>query len=235
MLNIRNVSVAYDNVVALQDVSLVVHGGEISAIVGPNGAGKSTLLKAISGTVELRSGTIDMAGRDLRSVDPADRPRLGIAHVPEGRQVFNELTVEENLILGATCLYEPARRKERFEAVFDLFPILSERHMQLAGTLSGGEQQMLAIGRGLMMDPVLMLLDEPSLGLAPAVVKDIFRVIQRLKSEFGLTVVLVEQRVLETIDSCDSCHVLAAGRFLASGPRQDVVASGAISRAYFGK
>lgn len=234
MLEIERLSVSYQHVVALADVSLTIEPGEIAAVVGPNGAGKSTLLKAISGTAPLKSGLIRFLGQDLHRVRPVDRPALGIAHVPEGRQIFTDLTVEDNLHLGASRVGQTAVREEQLRLVYELFPTLLERRRQFAGTLSGGQQQMLAIGRGLMLSPKLMLLDEPSLGLAPTVVRNIFNVLRHLNRELRLTVVLVEQRVVETLDYCDTCHVLASGRLVASGGRKDIVDSGAISRAYFG-
>ncbi len=200
MLTVDGVTVTYGGLHALSGVSLAVGEGQFVAIVGPNGAGKTTLFKTISGTVTPLSGRVIYDGRDLRGVPPWQRAHLGIAHVPEGRQVFSTLTVLENLEMGAypqSGGHEWARNIER---IFALFPVLAERRHQLAGTLSGGEQQMLAIGRGLASSPRLMLLDEPSMGLAPAVADLIFERIAALNREDRITLLLVEQRVAEALE-----------------------------------
>jgi len=234
MLEIDGLSVAYGGLHALSGVSLTVAEGQFVAIVGPNGAGKTTLFKAISGTVAPSSGRILYDGRDLLGVPPWQRAHLGIAHVPEGRQVFGALTVLENLEMGA---YPPsgdrgwARNSER---IFALFPVLAERRRQLAGTLSGGEQQMLAIGRGLASSPRLMLLDEPSMGLAPAVADLIFDRIAALNREDGITLLLVEQRVAEALESCDYGYVLETGRVVLEGRHDALIADDRVRRAYLG-
>ena len=208
MLRVEKLSAGYGAVQALNEISVAVEDGAFVAIVGPNGAGKTTLFKTISGTVAAQSGKITYDGQDLLAVPPAMRPRLGIAHVPEGRQVFRTLTVEENLETGSYATKDLAGAKRALERVFTLFPRLAERRMQLAGTLSGGEQQMLAIGRGLVSVPKLLLLDEPSMGLAPAIVDSIFETIQAIHAEYKLSILLVEQRVAEALQSCTHAYVV---------------------------
>jgi branched-chain amino acid transport system ATP-binding protein len=203
-------------------------------VVGPNGAGKSTLFKTISGTVAPVSGEIICNGRNLLALPAAERAHFGIAHVPEGRQVFASMTVMENLEMGAYTRNGRMRRSETLPAIFELFPILAERRDQLAGTLSGGEQQMLAIGRGLASAPDLLMLDEPSMGLAPAVVDAIFERIRQIHQERGLTILLVEQRVVEALESCDHGYVLETGRVVLSGPRDVIMSNAEVRRAYLG-
>ena len=234
MLQVEALSVAYGGLRALNDVSLTVAEGEFVAIVGPNGAGKTTLFKTISGTVAPLMGRIRFGGRDLLAVPPAERARLGIAHVPEGRQVFKSMTVMENLELGA---YRPDARaawRRNLERIFGLFPVLADRQDQLAGTLSGGEQQMLAIGRGLASSPKLLLLDEPSLGLAPTVADLIFESIEQIHRQDKLTTLLVEQRVVEALQSCDSGYVLETGRVVLQGPHDKLLADDRVRKAYLG-
>ena len=197
MLEVRNLSVAYGGLRALSDVSLSVGERQFVTLVGPNGAGKSTLFKTISGVVAPVSGAISFAGQDLLARRPSDRAHLGIAHVPEGRQVFKTLTVRENLEMGAYPKAGHAHWAQTLDRIHTLFPILQERAAQLAGTLSGGEQQMLAIGRGLACAPRLLMLDEPSMGLAPSVADTIFDRISQIHREDGVTILLVEQRVAE--------------------------------------
>ncbi len=207
---------SYDGLRALVDVSLEVGDGEFVTIVGPNGAGKSTLLKAISGTVPAEDGRIAYRGRDIGTLRPSERAALGIAHVPEGRRVFPSLSVMENLELGSYRRAARAGRSAALDTVLTLFPILRERRRQLAGSLSGGEQQMLALGRGLMAQPDLLLLDEPSQGLSPRIVEQIFETIDRIRRERRLTILLVEQRVVEALELCDRGYVLETG---TRGPR----------------
>lgn len=233
VLEVQDAVCRYGQSLAIANVSLSVRKGEMAAVLGPNGAGKSTLLKLISGTAPLSSGRIVFEGQDLARVRAVDRVRLGIAHVPEGRQVFADMTVEENLLLGATIRSKPDLVREQFDVVYDLFPILKARRLQMAGTFSGGEQQMLAIGRGLMMAPRLVLLDEPSLGLAPSIVKDVFRIIRLLRERLALTVIVVEQRVHETIGACDRCHLLASGHLVASVASAEMNEE-LLAAAYFG-
>jgi branched-chain amino acid transport system ATP-binding protein len=234
VLTIRSLSVAYGGLRALSDVSLEVERGQFVAVVGPNGAGKSTLFKTISGTVAPVSGEIICNGRNLLTLPAAERAHFGIAHVPEGRQVFASMTVMENLEMGAYTRNGRMRRSETLPAIFELFPILAERRDQLAGTLSGGEQQMLAIGRGLASAPDLLMLDEPSMGLAPAVVDAIFERIRQIHRDRGLTILLVEQRVVEALESCDRGYVLETGRVVLSGPRDVIMSNAEVRRAYLG-
>ncbi|MEP9375731.1 ABC transporter ATP-binding protein [Aquabacter sp. CN5-332] len=234
MLSLHKVCVRYGGLSALTDVSLEVGEGEFVTVIGPNGAGKTTLMKAISGVVPLAGGRIMLSGTDLSKVPAQKRPHLGLAHVPENRQVFGGLSVLENLALGTTSLADPARREANIEYVLDLFPILRERTTQLAGTLSGGQQQMLAIGRGLASSPKVLLLDEPSMGLAPSIVDMIFERIARIHRETGLTVVLVEQRAIEALELCTRAYVLTTGRVVASGAGRDLMRNEEVSRAYLG-
>ena len=234
MLTIDGLTVAYGGLVALSGVSLKVEEGQFVAIVGPNGAGKTTLFKAISGTVEPAAGRIDYDGRDLLAVPAWQRAHLGIAHVPEGRQVFPSLSVIENLEMGAYPASGQRAWARSLERIFTLFPALAERRRQLAGTLSGGEQQMLAIGRGLASSPRLLLLDEPSMGLAPTVADLIFDRSAALNREDRITLLLVEQRVAEALESCDHGYVLETGRVVLEGPHQTLLADDRIRQAYLG-
>jgi branched-chain amino acid transport system ATP-binding protein len=233
-LKIRSLSVAYGGLEALAGVSLDVAEGEFVAVVGPNGAGKTTLFKTISGTVAPSAGEISYRGTDLLSLASAERAQRGIAHVPEGRQVFASMTVMENLEMGAYTTNGRARWRELLPTILALFPVLDERRDQLAGTLSGGEQQMLAIGRGLASAPELLLLDEPSMGLAPAVVDAIFERIHQIHRDHGLTILLVEQRVAEALESCDRGYVLETGRVVMQGRHDELVADPRVKRAYLG-
>jgi branched-chain amino acid transport system ATP-binding protein len=234
MLAVEGLGVTYGGLRALDGVALQVDEGEFVTIVGPNGAGKTTLLKAISGSVPTEAGRVVYRGRDLARLRPSERAALGIAHVPEGRRVFPSLTVLENLELGS---YRRAARPDRAKelaAVYALFPILKERRTQLAGSLSGGEQQMLALGRGLMAKPDLLLLDEPSQGLGPRIVELIFETIDRIRRERGLTILLVEQRVVEALELCDRGYVLETGRVVLAGARDALLADSRVQRAYLG-
>jgi branched-chain amino acid transport system ATP-binding protein len=234
MLDIVDLSVSYGGLRALTGVSLSVALGKFVTVVGPNGAGKTTLFKAISGVVPVQAGRIEFQGQPLLPMPMARRAHLGIAHVPEGRQVFRTLTVRENLEMGA---YPDAGRRQwahTLERIHTLFPILAERAAQLAGTLSGGEQQMLAIGRGLACAPRLLMLDEPSLGLAPAVAETIFERISQIHREDGVTILLVEQRVAEALELSDFGYVLETGRVVMSGSYQELLADDRIRRAYLG-
>jgi branched-chain amino acid transport system ATP-binding protein len=233
VLLIDALTVAYGGLAALSDVSLSVREGQFVSIVGPNGAGKTTLFKAISGTVRPIAGSIRFLDRDLLRIAPSERAHLGIAHVPEGRQIFPALTVMENLEMGA---YPAAGRRHwtrNRERIFALFPILAERRGQAAGTLSGGEQQMLAIGRGIASSPRLLMLDEPSMGLAPRVADLIFERIGELHRD-GLTILLVEQRVAEAVQSCDFGYVLETGRVVLEGSHQTLLADDRIRSVYLG-
>jgi branched-chain amino acid transport system ATP-binding protein len=234
VLDIVDLSVAYGGLHALSGVSLAVAEGQFVAIVGPNGAGKTTLFKSISGIVAPVSGQITYEGRDLLGLPPWRRAHLGIAHVPEGRQVFSAMTVLENLEMGAYPQSARGQWMRNIERIFALFPVLAERRHQLAGTLSGGEQQMLAIGRGIASSPRLLLLDEPSMGLAPAVADLIFDRITALNREDRITLLLVEQRVAEALESCDYGYVLETGRVVLEGRHEALLADDRIRRAYLG-
>jgi branched-chain amino acid transport system ATP-binding protein len=233
VLKIRSLDVAYGGLRALSGVSLDVERGQFVAVVGPNGAGKTTLFKTISGVVTPSAGEITYNGADLLAVAPAERAQLGIAHVPEGRQVFASMTVMENLEMGAYTRKGQARWSESLPMILQLFPILAERRDQLAGTLSGGEQQMLAIGRGLASAPELLMLDEPSMGLAPAIVDAIFERIQLIHKN-GLTILLVEQRVAEALETCDHGYVLETGRVSMEGNHKTLMSDERVRRAYLG-
>ena len=234
MLSIDGLNVAYGGLKALVDVSLTVAAGQFVAIVGPNGAGKTTLFKTVSGTVQPTAGRITFDGRDLLAVPPPKRAHLGIAHVPEGRQVFRSLSVIENLEMGAVPERGRAEWSRNLEQIFALFPVLKERRDQPAGTLSGGEQQMLAIGRGLASSPRLLLLDEPSMGLAPMLADLIFGRIEEIHRQTGLTVLLVEQRVAEALSACNYGYVLESGRLVLEGTHDLLLADERVKRAYLG-
>ncbi len=234
MLKIRSLDVAYGGLRALNGVSLDVERGQFVAVVGPNGAGKTTLFKTISGVVTPFGGEISYNGRNLLAVPPAERAQLGIAHVPEGRQVFASMTVMENLEMGAYTRNGKKRWGELLPMILELFPVLAERRGQLAGTLSGGEQQMLAIGRGLASAPKLLMLDEPSMGLAPTIVDAIFERIHQIHRQHGLTILLVEQRVAEALESCDRGYVLETGRVVLQGAHDTLVSDARVRRAYLG-
>ncbi|HWL79658.1 MAG TPA: ABC transporter ATP-binding protein [Roseomonas sp.] len=234
MLDVTGVSVSYGGLRALTDVTVTVGAGQFVTVVGPNGAGKSTLFKTISGVVQPGSGSIRFQGQDLLAMKPSKRAHLGIAHVPEGRQVFKAMTVRENLEMGA---YPEAGQREWvrvLDRIHTLFPILAERAGQLAGTLSGGEQQMLAIGRGLASAPKLLMLDEPSMGLAPAIADLIFDRISQIHREDGLTILLVEQRVAEALELCDRGYVLETGRIVLEGPYETLAGDDRVRRSYLG-
>jgi len=234
MLSIEGLDVAYGGLRALAEVSLSVGEGKFVAIVGPNGAGKTTLFKAISGVVAPLGGRITFDGRDLLALPPARRAHLGIAHVPEGRQVFKTLTVLVNLEMGAVPARGRGEWARNLEQIFALFPVLKERSDQPAGTLSGGEQQMLAIGRGLASSPRLLMLDEPSMGLAPVLADQIFDRIEEIHRQAGVTVLLVEQRVAEALGSCDYGYVLESGRLMLEGRHEALLADERVKRAYLG-
>jgi branched-chain amino acid transport system ATP-binding protein len=233
LLRVDGIEVGYGDLTAVGDVSFEVREGEAVALIGANGAGKTTTLRAVSGLLPLRRGRIEFEGQRLDGLAPAQVVARGIAHVPEGRQLFPSLTVRENLDLGARTGAARKRRGESLERVFALFPRLQERAAQFAGTLSGGEQQMCAIGRGLMACPRVLMLDEPSLGLAPVMVKAIFDDLARINGQ-GITILLVEQNVLRSLHLAHRGYVLENGRVTLSGPRQELLASGHIRQAYLG-
>ncbi len=233
ILRLQDVSAAYKGLKALQGVSLEVARGEIVAVVGANGAGKSTLLRAVSGQVST-GGSITFDGQALTQMPPHRITRLGIGLVPEGRRLFPRLSVEDNLRLGAYARRGEADRFRPLDTVFTLFPRLKERLSQRADTLSGGEQQMLAIGRALMTQPRLLMLDEPSQGIAPRLVDDILAAIARIRTELGMTVLLVEQRLGEALALADRAYVLQTGRVVMSGPANAIAADDGVRRAYLG-
>jgi branched-chain amino acid transport system ATP-binding protein len=233
LLRVDGIEAGYGDLTAVGDVSLEVREGEAVALIGANGAGKTTTLRAVSGLLPLRRGRIEFEGQRLDGLTSAQIVARGIAHVPEGRQLFPTMTVLENLELGARTRAARARRDEGLGRVFDLFPRLQERREQLAGTLSGGEQQMCAIGRGLMACPRLLMLDEPSLGLAPVMVKAIFEDLGRINAQ-GLTILLVEQNVLRSLQLAHRGYVLENGRVTRSGTGPELLASGHIKQAYLG-
>ena len=233
MLELRKVDAGYGSFQALFGVDLEVKAGEAVGVVGPNGAGKTTLMRVISGLIRPRSGSIGMQGIDVLATPPHRIVSLGIAHVPENRRLFPGLTVEDNLRMGAFMPEARARHDQRLAFVFDLFPRLKERRHQLAGTMSGGEQQMCAIGRALMSDPNLLLLDEPSAGLAPVVVQQVFELVKRIRAS-GLTVLIVEQNVQQVLKVVDRAYLLEAGTIRASGSSADLLRSDTIKQAYLG-
>jgi branched-chain amino acid transport system ATP-binding protein len=233
MLELRSVDASYGSFQALFGINLEVKAGEAVGVIGPNGAGKTTLMRVISGLIRPTRGSIEMQGADVVAT-PAHRiVSLGIAHVPENRRLFPRLSVEDNLKMGAFMPEARAKFGERLEVVFALFPRLKERRNQLAGTMSGGEQQMCAIGRALMSDPKLLLLDEPSAGLAPVVVQQVFELVKRIRAD-GLTVLIVEQNVQQVLRVVDRAYLLEAGTIRISGAASTVMESDTIRQAYLG-
>jgi branched-chain amino acid transport system ATP-binding protein len=233
MLKVENIDVFYGDLQVLWDVSFEVKAGETVALVGANGAGKSTIIKTISGLNRPANGSISFQDQSLDQT-PAHRIiEHGIAHVPEGRRLFTEMTVRENLIMGSLSPEAKARREETMEWVFGLFPRLKEREKQTTGTLSGGEQQMVAVGRGLMALPRLIMFDEPSLGLAPILVAEIFKIIERIREE-GVTVLIVEQNTKQTLEVCDRGYVLENGRIVLSDTGKALLNNDHVKQAYLG-
>ncbi len=233
LLEIKNMSVNYGGIQALRDVNLVIYPGEVVTLIGSNGAGKSTTLRTISRLVAVRSGQLLYAGQDITRARPDEVVRLGIAQVPEGRRVLTRLTVQDNLELGAFTRTDRNEIAATLKRQFELFPRLAERRQQLAGTLSGGEQQMLAIARALMSHPKLLLLDEPSLGLAPVIVRSIFAIIRELRT-LGVTILLVEQNARLALQSADRGYVLETGRITIEGAAPNLVHDERVKRAYLG-
>jgi branched-chain amino acid transport system ATP-binding protein len=232
MLKVKNLQVFYGGIHALKGVSLEVNEGEIVTIIGSNGAGKSTLLNSISGFLKYKEGEISYKGSKLGNI-PSKIVKMGICHVPEGRLVFANLTVKDNLMMGAFLRNDKNGISEDLEKVFILFPRLKEREKQIAGTLSGGEQQMLAMGRGLMSNPEIMLLDEPSLGLAPILVKTVFDIIVDIR-KMGKTILLVEQNAYKALSIADRAYVLEQGNITASGLASEIAGNSNIQEAYLG-
>jgi branched-chain amino acid transport system ATP-binding protein len=233
LLDVRGIDVFYGDVQVLWDLSFSVGRGEIVALIGANGAGKSTTLKTVSGILKPRGGGVFYRGAPLVEHEPWDLVAIGIAHVPEARRLFVEMSVEENLDMGALRGEAKKKREQTKEQVFTIFPRLKERRRQLAGTLSGGEQQMVAIGRGLMSLPALMMFDEPSLGLAPILVQEIFNVVRRIRDE-GTTVLIVEQNVRQTLAIADRAYVLATGKVEMQGAGKDLLDDPHVKAAYLG-
>jgi branched-chain amino acid transport system ATP-binding protein len=238
MLILKNVDIYYGKIHAIKRVSLHVNKGEIVALIGGNGAGKTTLLRTISGLIRSSSGNFTFNDRDISKENPDSIVKSGISHVPEGRLVFQPLSVEDNLLLGSFNRYSLKNRakiRDDMEMIYSIFPVLKKRRKQLAGTLSGGEQQMLVIGRALMARPKLLLLDEPSMGLAPIIIKEIFRYVVELRDAYGLTVLLVEQNARSALKIANTGYVLETGRILLQGPSEDLLLNKDVQRAYLGR
>jgi len=233
MLELRSVDAGYGSFQALFGIDLDVKAGEAVGVIGPNGAGKTTLMRVISGLIRPRKGSIRMEGTDVLATPPHRIVNLGIAHVPENRRLFPRLSVDDNLKMGAFIPDARAKYAERLEFVFDLFPRMKERRGQMAGTMSGGEQQMCAIGRALMSGPKLLLLDEPSAGLAPLVVQQVFELVKRIRAG-GLTVLIVEQNVQQVLRVVDRAYLLEAGTIRAAGTAVEMMQSDTIKQAYLG-
>jgi len=234
VLELADVHTYYGKIHALKGVALTVGKGEIVTLIGSNGAGKSTTLRTISGLLRPRQGDVRLKGQSITSTPPHKIVEMGIGHVPEGRGVFPALTVLENLEMGAFLLRNEAEFKRRIELVFHVFPRLLERIEQKGGTLSGGEQQMLAIGRGLMQQPDILLLDEPSMGLAPLLVEEIFNIIRRLNEEHGTTILLVEQNAQAALQVADRAYVIETGRITISGSADEMLHNPKVIEAYLG-
>lgn len=232
MLKIKNLNVYYGAIHALKSINIEIKEGEIVTLIGSNGAGKTSTLKAISGIIPCKSGTIEFEGKDITNVQPHKLVYAGIGHVPEGRRIFSELTVMENLELGAYTRRDKEIKSD-FEKVFEKFPRLKERRKQDAGTLSGGEQQMLAIGRALMSRPKLLLLDEPSMGLAPIIVRQIFSTIKEINKS-GTTILLVEQNANMALSIADRAYVIETGQIVNSGAAEDIKQNEDVKKAYLG-
>ena len=233
MLTVENLNVYYGMIHALKGLSFHVEEGEIVALIGANGAGKTTTLQTISGILQAKSGSVNFQGKEITSVPGNQIVKLGMSHVPEGRRMFSNLTVYENLMMGAYTRKDKKQIAETLEKVYERFPRLQERTRQLAGTLSGGEQQMLAIGRALMGRPKLLLMDEPSMGLAPILVREIFKIIQELKAS-GMTVLLIEQNARLALSIADRAYVLETGRIVMEGNAQELLENDQVRKAYLG-
>lgn len=233
MLKVTEIEVRYSGIPIIHNVSLEVNKGELVTVVGSNGAGKSTLLKTIAGALHPTKGNIQFEGRDIHRLSTPDIVQLGITYIPEARLIFGPLTVEDNLVLGAYTLNNEAQTKKNLDFVYTLFPRLKERRMQLSGTLSGGEQQMLAIGRGLMSNPKMLMLDEPSLGLMPKLVDEMLEAVSKLR-DMGMTILLVEQNVFESLQLADRGYVLQTGRTVREGTGKELLAAEEIRKAFLG-
>jgi len=233
MLKIENLNVYYDAIHALKDINIEVNEGEIVTLIGANGAGKTSTLRAISGLAPIKSGSITFQGEKLNDYPAHKMPYLGISHVPEGRRIFANLTVMENLQLGAYCRKDDDGIKKDFEMVFAKFPRLKERRKQRAGTLSGGEQQMLAMGRAMMARPKILLLDEPSMGLAPIIVQEIFNIIEEINKS-GTTILLVEQNAHVALSIANRAYVIETGNIVLEGKASDLLRDNSVKQAYLG-
>lgn len=233
MLKLNNVSAYYGNINALNNINLEVKEGEIVSLLGANGAGKSSTLKVISGLLEPREGNVSFRDNKITGMEPEAIVDQGIIHIPEGRQIFPALTVEENLKIGAYRIRKSTDWRDKLGDIFEYFPALSDRRQQKGGTLSGGEQQMLALARGLMAEPELLMLDEPSLGLAPLIVKDIFKIIKKINSE-GVTILLVEQNANMALKVANRAYILETGEMVHSGNAKDLASDEKVIEAYLG-
>jgi branched-chain amino acid transport system ATP-binding protein len=234
MLKLENVQSGYGNILAVKGINLEVNQGEIITLIGANGAGKSTTLMTISGIVRCRSGKISLNGKEIQDLDTDAIVKMGVCQVPEGRHIFPQLTVRENLDMGAFLRNDKALIKEDIDNVFSLFPILAERQNQPGGTLSGGEQQMLAMSRSLMARPHLLLLDEPSMGLAPLIIKQIFEIIGKINKESNTTIFLVEQNANQALQVADRGYVIENGKITISGSAESLLANEEVQKAYLG-
>ena len=233
LLEVKNLEVYYGVICALKGISFEVNEGEIVSLIGANGAGKTTMMQSVSGIIPKKAGSVIFDGHDISKVPCHKIVKLGMTQVPEGRRVFQELTVYENLMMGAYTVKDQQRFKEDLESIFQRFPRLAERRTQIAGTLSGGEQQMLAMGRALMSKPRLLLLDEPSMGLAPIFIKEIFSIIQEIKQQ-GTTVLLIEQNAKMALSIADRGYVLETGKIVLEGTGEELLASDEVRKAYLG-
>ena len=233
MLELNNLTAGYGSFQALFSVNLEVKKGEAIAVIGPNGAGKTTLLRTISGMLPVQSGKLSMEGTSLKDVPPYRIIDFGIAHVPENRRLFSSMSIEDNLRMGAFTPNARPHFEERLDFIFDLFPRLKERRSQIAGTLSGGEQQMCAIGRALMSSPKLLLMDEPSAGLAPVIVNQVFQLVQQIRDQ-GLTVLIVEQNIEQVLKIVDRAYLMEVGAIKISGKAEELIQSESIRKAYVG-
>ena len=233
MLKVNNLHTYYGNIKALRGVSFHVDKGEILSFIGANGAGKSTLMNTLSGTLKPKAGEIFFEGEDITKLSPRDRVKKGIILCPEGRQIFPKFTVEENLLMGAYTVFDKELNKRNYEKVFELFPQIKDRQKQVAGTLSGGEQQMLAIGRALMSDPKILMLDEPSLGLSPILVEQIFDLIKEINKQ-GTTILLVEQNAMAALEISNRAYALETGEIVIEGTGKELLDNDMIRKSYLG-
>ncbi|WP_297522622.1 ABC transporter ATP-binding protein [uncultured Clostridium sp.] len=232
-LQIKNLTVSYGSIKALKGIDIAVKRDQIVALLGSNGAGKTTTLKAISGIVDIEAGSIELYGENITGLSPEKITKEKVVQSPEGRQIFVDITVEENLRIGAFTVKDSKEIKKNFAKVYRYFPVLKEREKQVAGTLSGGEQQMLAIGRALMASPKVLLLDEPSLGLAPLIVKNIFEIVKEINKE-GTTVLIIEQNALQTLKIADYAYVLEVGNINIQGEAKELIKDSRLIEAYLG-